>query len=71
MKLENRLWSMYDGEVVKPGLSGIAPPNDYGRTDSTSSYVSGQRFVSNFHFDKLFDPICFFWLSTRTGEAKV
>jgi hypothetical protein len=47
MALTNRLWSMYDGQILQLGVDGVAPPKDYDRKDSTSSCTSAQRSVSS------------------------
>jgi hypothetical protein len=47
MAPSNRLWSMYDGEILEPDITGSARSQDYDRKDSISSWASGQRSVSS------------------------
>lgn len=43
----NRLWSMYDGEIMRPELAGTAPPKSYVGLDTTSPQSSAQRSFSS------------------------
>jgi hypothetical protein len=43
----NRLWSMYDGEILRPDLAGIAPLKSYAGLDTTSPQSSTQRSFSS------------------------
>lgn len=47
MAPSNRLWSMYDGEILEPDVAGFARSQDHDRKDSISSLASGQRSVSS------------------------
>lgn len=43
----NRLWSMYDGVILRPDLSGNPPPKSYTGLETTSPQASAQRSFSS------------------------
>lgn len=43
----NRLWSMYDGKILRPDLTGNAQPKSYVGLDTTSTQASAQRSFSS------------------------
>jgi hypothetical protein len=47
MSRTNRLWSMYEGEMLRPDLAGMTPTRSYVEYGPAISQASAQRSISS------------------------